>query len=322
MPTTQDLSLAIDLGGTKAAFAVIDAGGSLRARSKRVSRPRGKAIPFDDLAEAAREVVWSAGVTWDDVRAAGVLVPGIYTPSTGKAWAPNLWGWEEILLRPELESRFPVPVRIDSDRSGYVLGEQWLGAARGCTDVVFLAVGTGIGAGILSAGRLIRGSAGIAGAAGWFAVDPRWKQDYAHAGCWEAEAAGPALAQRAAAMLSSGGESVLPDMCGGLLSELTAEMVTEAARGGDFVAMKAVDETVEYLCMGIAGLISLLNPQVIVLGGGLMRATDLFLDPIRRGVLRWAQPIAAKQARIEVSQLGDDAGLFGAARLALHGEAP
>jgi glucokinase len=288
--------LAIDLGGTKVSIAVVDSDGAVRARTKRPSHEGGMAVSHEALGASAADTVHAAGLRWTDVRAAGVVVPGIYNPATGRAWAPNLWGRDEVALGDELRKHLPVPVVIDSDRSGYVLGESWLGAARGSTDVVFLAVGTGIGAGILSHGRLVRGSGGIAGAVGWFALDPRWREDFGRMGGFETEAAGPALARR--------------------LGAASAEDVAAAARRGDAAARRAVDETVEWLAMGIANLISALNPQVVVLGGGLMQASDLFLDPVRRAVRRWAQPIAVEQCRIELTALGEDAALYGAARLA------
>ena len=130
------------------------------------------------------------------VQAAGIIVPGIYKSETGSAWAPNLWGWDEVPFATDSNADCSCPVVIESDRSGYVLGEQWLGAARGLRDVVFAAIGTGIGVGILAEGRLVRGAHGIAGAAGWTALDPRWKDSYARNGCWETEAAGPSVARR------------------------------------------------------------------------------------------------------------------------------
>lgn len=292
--------VAIDLGGTKVSFAAIDANGAVLARAKRPSHEGGAAVGFDALVASATDVVRAAGLGWKGVRAAGLVVPGIYDPATGRAWAPNLWGRDEVPLREALSPRLPVPLVIDSDRSGYVLGEAWQGAARGAKDVVFLAVGTGIGAGILSGGRLVRGHGGIAGAVGWFALDPRWREDYGRLGSFEAEAAGPALARR--------------------LGGASAEEIAEAARRGDPAARRVVDETVEWLAMGTANLISALDPQVVVLGGGLMQAADLFLEPLRRAVRRWAQPIAVERCRIEPSRLGEDAALFGAARLALLGE--
>lgn len=162
---------------------------------------------------------------------------------------------------------------------------------------MFLAVGTGIGAGIISGGRLVRGAADISGAVGWFALNPEYREVYREMGCWEAEAAGPALARR--------------------LGVNSAEEVVERAHAGDTAAKQAVEQSAMYLGMGIANIVSILNPEMIVLGGGLMQAADLFLEPIRRAVAQWAQPVAAKQVRIEVTQLGEDAGLLGAACQAL-----
>jgi glucokinase len=279
--------LAVDLGGTKTTIARVDAGGAVTGRRKMAA------------AHALDETVGQIAECVGDAAAVGVIVPGIYTPSTGRAWCPNLWGPGEVPLEARLRERVSVPVAIDSDRAGYVLGEAWLGAARGLRDVVFVAIGTGIGIGILSDGRVLRGAHGIAGAAGWFALDPAWKESYRAAGCWEAEAAGPALARRAGAA--------------------DAVAVVQAARAGDPAALAAIDHLAHYSAMGIANLVSLLNPEAVVLGGGVLQgAGDLLLERIRTGVLQWAQPIAAARCRIELTQLGEDAGLIGAARLALE----
>lgn len=280
--------LAVDLGGTKTAAARVDAAGVISNHEK-----------FPAIGGVKESAAWIAERA-AGVQAAGIIVPGIYNSETGRAWAPNLWGWDEVPLRDALKALLPCPVVIESDRSGYVLGEQWLGAARGLRDVVFAAIGTGIGVGMLAEGRLVRGAHGIAGAAGWFALDPRWQDAYARTGCWETEAAGPAVARRFGAT--------------------SAEEVAEAARGGDKRAAEVMEETAEYLAMGLANLVSLLNPEMLVLGGGLMQAGDLLLQPIRRRMERWTQPVAFRKTRIELTRLGENAGLLGAARLALLGQ--
>jgi glucokinase len=189
-------------------------------------------------------------------------------------------------------------VAIDSDRSGYVLGEAWLGAARGLRDVVFVAIGTGIGVGILIDGRVVRGAHGIAGAAGWWALNPEFADEYAQTGCWEAESAGPAIARHA--------------------RTADAQAAVAAARAGNGVAVATLDRAAAFAGMGIANLVSLLNPEVVVLGGGVVHgAGDLLLDQIRKEAGKWAQPLAMARCRIELTQLGEDAGLLGAARLAL-----
>ena len=280
--------LAVDFGGTKTAIARVDEHGAMRNR---------RTLP---AAHALEESVSQIAGSCDDVAAVGVIVPGIYTPATGMAWCPNLWGADEVPLLRALKERVDVPVVVDADRCGYVLGEAWLGAARGLRHVVFVAIGTGIGVGILSDGIVVRGAGGIAGAAGWFALDPAWSPAWRDTGCWEGESAGPAVARRFGA----------PD----------AQTVVAAARSGDRAALDVLHRAASYTAMGIANLISALNPDVVVVGGGLMLgAGDLLLERIRTEVPRWAQPIAAARCRIELTQLGEAAGLLGAARLALDG---
>jgi glucokinase len=280
--------LAIDLGGTKTAIAHVDDSGRIFDR---------QTLPSPNSFDASVAQIVAAS---DGARAVGLIVPGIYTPSTGRAWCPNLWGIDEVPLLDTLKDRLQGTIAVDSDRSGYVLGEAWLGAGRGLQDVVFVAIGTGIGAGILSEGRVVRGAHGIAGAVGWFALDAEWDDAYRHCGCWESNAAGPGVARLAAR----------PD----------AKDVVSAARSGDRAALAVLDRAAHFTAMGIANLISSLNPEAVVLGGGLMvGAADLLLDRIRSEIPRWAQPIAAARCRIELTQLGEDAGLLGAARLALDG---
>src|SRR5215467_1608828 len=166
--------LAVDLGGTRAAFAVVEREGRILARAKHPSQSGGRAVPFHVLARAAGDTLAAAGVRWADVEGVGLILPGRYDPWSGHAWAPSLWGDEVVPLRDRLAPLLPARLTADSDRSGYLLGEAWLGAARDCTDAVFLGVGTGMGAGILCGGRVGRGGGGVAGAVGWFVTDPGW----------------------------------------------------------------------------------------------------------------------------------------------------
>ena len=277
--------LAVDLGGTKTAIAMVDRDGRISGKEK---------LPAASSFEATVEQIGSR--LGDHVAALGVTVPGIYDPRTGGAWAPNLWGRDFHPLRDALAASARVPVAIGSDRTGSALAEQWLGAAQGLEDVVFVAVGTGIGVGIVSSGRPIEGAHGTAGAAGWMVVGGPWTPAYAERGGLETEAAGPAVARRA-----------------GMDS---AEAVVSAARAGDPAALQVLRTTADYLALAVAGLIAVVDPQMVVLGGGLMQAGDLLLEPIRSNALTWTQPVAAARVRIERTTLGEDAGLLGAARLA------
>jgi glucokinase len=280
--------LAVDLGGTKTTIARTDSAGRVSGLEKHPSE-HTLAATVAAIAPRAKGVA-----------AVGVIVPGIYDTRSGMAWCPNLWGRDEVPLRDVLAPAVGVPVVIDSDRSGYVLGEQWMGVARGLANVVFVAIGTGIGVGVLAGGRVMRGAHGIAGAAGWFALTPEWQDIYARTGCWEAEAAGPGVA-RVAAMEN-------------------AETVVAAARSGSEEARTVLASAARFTGMAVANLISLLNPEIVVLGGGFLHgAADLLFETIRDEAARWAQPIAFSRTRIELTTLGESAGLLGAARLAhLH----
>jgi glucokinase len=278
--------LAVDFGGTKTAVARVGEDGTIGDRH---SLPAAHDLD-GSVAQVAEAYSGEAAV--------GLIVPGIYTSETGRAWCPNLWGAGEVPLLDRLRSRVKAPVFVDNDRAGYVLGEAWLGAARGIRHVIYVSVGTGIGAGILSDGLVLRGAHGIAGAAGWFALDPDWREEYRLTGCWEAEAAGPALARRAGAA--------------------DAAAVVAAARAGEPTALDALEAAASFTAMGVANLISALNPEMVVLGGGIVQgAGDLLVDRVRAGIARWAQPVAAARCRIVLTQLGEAAGLLGAARLAL-----
>lgn len=284
--------LAIDLGGTKLAIAIVTPGGEILHRSQVPAAGPPELI----TAEAHRQVA-ASGMSWRAIAAAGLIVPGIYSPRTRMAWAPNLWGFGEVALGA-LQDSLPVPLHIASDRSGYVLGETWLGAARGLRDVVFLSIGTGIGAGILCGGQLVEGHGGVAGAIGWWSLSPVMKEAYRAGGCWESEAAGPAVARLAGCA--------------------TAAEAASRARSGDAAARAAFEAAARWIGAGAANLISVFNPEMVVLGGGLMRSSDLLLDPVRTAAAQWAQPVAFRQAHIELTQLGENAGLLGAARLALQ----
>jgi glucokinase len=284
--------LAVDFGGTKTTTALVDQDGAVHRRRK---QPSGRS-----LRESVAQVAESYADTKADAEAIGVIVPGIFHPGTGMSWCPNLWGHEEVPLLAALREEIGVPIAADCDRSGYVLGESWLGVARGLRDVVYVAIGTGVGVGILSDNRVVRGAHGIAGAAGWMAVGPDWQEAFARSGEWEALSAGPSVAMAYGA----------PD----------AETVVAAAGKGDRRAVEALNRAAIYAGRGIANLISVLNPEIVVLGGGLLQgARDWMLPVIRQETLRWAQPIAAQRCRLEMTELGEDAGLLGAARLA-HGE--
>jgi len=307
---------AVDVGGTKIASALFAEDGRMLGRVG-VGIDRGTADkPVRQIIGIIKGLQELARMENGHVRAVGICIPGVVFEKSGLVWAPNIPGWDHFPLRSRLEMKIKTPLVLDSDRSAYVLGEQWLGAARGKQDVVFLAVGTGIGAGILAGGRLIRGSQDIAGAVGWFGLNPEFKEEYVRMGCFEAEAAGSAVGRKARELLRDGQPSLMRKMVRGKIEKVTAEIVVRAARAGDALARKIIAEVSSYLAMGIANIVSILNPEMVVLGGGLFQAGDFLLKPVRKEFRKWVQPLAGRKVRLALSALGEDAGLCGAGRLA------
>jgi glucokinase len=304
----------VDVGGTKISSALFTREGEISARDKIAIDKSGgdsAAGQIIDKIEALAKAALAAG---GRLAAVGISVPGIAYSASGKVWAPNIPGWDQYPLLERIRGH--VPLVLESDRSAYVAGESWRGAAAGARDAVFLAVGTGIGAGIISGGRIVHGHEDIAGAVGWFGLNPVFKPEYASMGCFEAEASGNSVGRIARERLEKGRASSMPGLAGGRIDAVTAEIVAEAARRNDPLALEVVAEVVTYLAMGIANIVSILNPEVVVVGGGLFQAADVFLDPVRREFKRWAQPLAARKVRIELSGLGEDAGLYGCGKLA------
>ncbi len=293
--------LALDLGGTKLASAVIENGGDIRQkRSTPLDRRRGADVGAM-IREEARSLLGSG-----DIKGVGICVPGISHASTGRVWAPNIPGWADYPLREEMISVCGnLPVAIDSDRACCIIGEAWLGAARGCRDAIFLAVGTGIGAGILADGRVLRGAHDIAGAVGWLALQRPYDPKYVSCGCFEYYASGEGIARTARELLS-------PDT-----QSLTAHDVFEAYSRHDPDAARVLRRCVEFWGMAAANLVSLFTPEKIIFGGGVFGPASRLLEAIYAEACQWAQPVSIRQVAFEVSRLGGDAALFGAARLAL-----
>jgi glucokinase len=303
--------LAVDLGGTKVAAALVNHQGKVLGRKSSGVDAASAMRPVRQIVELARELAGGKNVR-AKIAAVGVAVPGLVRRD-GTVWAPNLRGWERMPLALRLKNALGVPVVVESDRNAAVLGEAWRGAARGKTDAIALMLGTGIGVGILSGGRLVRGAHDLSGCAGWMVVTDEYGNEARRVGQLESRAAGPAIARAAKKELARG--------IGGLLEEIPAEKinayeVAEAARRGDIVSIEVYLEAGRLLGYGVANLVSLFDPEIVVIGGGLAGASDLFLDALRKAMKERAQPLAARQVKIVTSQLAGEANLLGVAKLA------
>lgn len=305
--------IALDLGGTKLAAAIFSDNGKMLHKSVVALNGRKGAQVCNLITDELEKLFSVACARKIKPRAIGVSVPGISYSKTGKVWAPNIPGWENFPLRREVIATLPdkkIPVTIDSDRACYILGEAWRGAARGCNNSIFLAVGTGIGAGILVDGKILRGANDIAGAIGWLALDRPYLAKYKSCGCFEHHASGEGLVKVAKAARRVEHNA----------SYQNARDVFNAYNAGDAIAKKVLSEAIEFWGMAVANLVSLFNPEKIIFGGGVFGPAKQFLPQIFVEAKKWAQPIAIRKVKLECSKLGGDAGLYGAGYLALKTE--
>lgn len=300
--------LAVDLGGTKLALAVFSDDGEMLYRNSWLLDKRVGAEVGTLITDAIRQIPVK-------VDAIGIAVPGISRHESGTVWAPNIPGWEDYPLYQEVKTMAgDIPVFIESDRSCYILGEIWQGNAQGCRNAIFLAVGTGIGAGILVNGELLQGAKGIAGAIGWMALDRPFQNEYVNAGCFESMASGEGIAKVAMQLILEE-----PAYNGMLRKDaLCAQDVFAAYLQNDHIAVEVILQCISLWGMATANLVSLFNPEKIIFGGGVFGPAVQFLPVIAAEAARWAQPISMRQVKLDASGLGTDAGLYGAAYRALQ----
>ena len=310
--------LAIDLGATKLASAVFTEDGSMISE-KSVQLDGRKGIEVGALISSqVKSILDEKHADGDDILSIGVCVPGISFQAKGTVWAPNIPGWDEYPLLAEIrETTGGIPVAIDSDRSCCILGELWEGAAQGCRDAIFLAVGTGIGAGILVDGKVLRGSHDIAGAVGWMALERSYQSKFDECGNFETRASGNGIAKLAREVLIAANDYEGPLKSIGE-TDLTAHDIFRAYDEGDPIATEVLRQCVEFWGMAVANLVSLFNPEKIIFGGGVFGPAIRFIPAIHAEAMKWAQPISMKQVTIEPSSLGNHAALFGAGLLALQ----
>lgn len=308
--------LGIDLGGTKVAAAAFADDGELLHREATPLAGRTGA----DVGALIAHCIDALSARYD-CRATGVCIPGLYRASEGTVWAPNIPGWDDYPLLEELRTLRDGGTRkvaIDSDRAACILGETWRGAAQGAQDAIFLAAGTGIGAGILAGGKVLRGTGDVAGAIGWLALDRPFHLRYIQHGCFEDQCSGPGLVRVARDVMEGD-----PRYDGALRQAgdaLSASHIFAAYEHGDPIAERVIENAIELWGMAAANLVSLFNPELIVFGGGVFGPAIRFLDRIRAEARRWAQPIAIEEVRFVASALGSDAQLYGAGRLAMSCE--
>ena len=313
--------VGVDVGGTKIAAAVVDSAGQIYGRVQHptdVSRPE---MTLQSIAGAIAGAIEAAGMAISDISAIGLGVPGKVDPETGTGLVSVNLGWRNVPVTPALEALLGIRCAIENDVRAAALGENYYGAGRQARNMVYLSLGTGIAAGFIVDGRLYRGTTGFAGEIGHAIVErdgPRCKCG-AH-GCLEALAAGPAIAERAQAAMTAGRATSLREFLVQGAGRLTGQDVCEAATRGDPMAEDVLREIGAYLAYGIHLLAMFMDPELIVLGGGVSLAGYVLLHTVREhaGRLAAEAPMFSEVYQpemIQLTALGRDAGILGAAAL-------
>ena len=310
--------LGIDLGGTKISAGIFNENGVLLANeSLLIGECTGKEVGKLIL-QLCDSILQNHQYSPEEPLSIGVCIPGITYSKTGCVWAPNIPGWDNYPLALELRAHFPYAnVTIESDRTCYILGEVTMGAAQGCDNAVFIAVGTGIGAGILIDGHILHGASDIIGAIGWLALKPPYDKYWDQCGCFETHASGDGLAKQAQIFLREDKEynGVLRNKP---IEEVTSYDVFAEYPNGDPIAVRVIDQAVEMWGMAAANLVSLLNPEMVIFGGGIFGPASPLIPRIYEEAKKWAQPISIKQTKFVATQLPKMAGLYGAGGVAIQ----
>ncbi|HEV7215362.1 MAG TPA: ROK family protein [Chloroflexota bacterium] len=316
------LVAGVDLGGTNVRTCVARADGAILAQARTPTpADAGPAAVVERIVAGVRQVAKTAGVAVTQLVGVGVGAPGPLDMHSGVVFSPpNLAGWHDVPLAAMLRDALGIPANIGNDANLAAVGERTFGAGRGIDNLVYMTVSTGIGGGVIIAGRLFVGSSGTAGEIGHMTVDlngPRCK--CGNTGCLEAIAAGPAIARAGREAACGEAGSRLLALAGGDAEKVTTSLVVQAAQEGDGIAQAVFTRAAEAIGVGCVNLVNLFNPRRIIIGGGVAQAGELLFTPVRRIVAERALASPRDACTIVPAGLGDDCGLYGAVALMAHG---
>ena len=306
--------VGIDLGGTNIVAGTVAEDGSevVGLVSEPTIPELGADAVLARIVKLARASM--AQAKGKEIAGVGIGSPGPLNTKTGVVLlTPNL-GWTNFPLRDRLVDGLGLPATLDNDANCAIFGEWWRGAARGATHVVGLTIGTGVGGGIVLGGEIYGGASDIAGEIGHMSIDSTGRRcKCGNYGCLEAYASGPAIAARAVEGIEAGTDTSLPRYVNGDLSKITAQIVYEAAHDGDAYALDVVHDTAKFLGTGVANIVNIFNPEVVVICGGVTLAGEKLFVPLRSEVKRRAFRPAVEVCRIVPGSLTGTAGVYGAA---------
>ena len=313
--------LAIDLGGTKIASAIISNEGDVLARDYHLTlADEGVEPVISRILLAIEQLLPKNNLGLSQLDSISIAAAGAIDSEKGLVTSsPNLPGWHDVPLRDVVRERFGLDTFLVNDASAAAMGEHRLGVGRGTTNLIYITVSTGIGGGIIINGRLYLGTSGAAGEIGHMTIDVNGPRCYCgNYGCLEEMASGRAIAREAIRRIRDGENSALTDIVAGKIEDITAQEVSQAAQGGDRLALEVVSQAANYLGAGMVNVVNIFNPEMIVIGGSVAKMGELLLNPVRQLVSKKAFELSAQAVPIVPAGLGDDVGLLGAAVFALE----
>lgn len=310
--------IGVDLGGTNIATGILDENNQIIGRGKVKTRaPRPAPEIFDSIKESVELAIADAGISIDDVKSIGIGTPGSVNKATGEIEFSNNLQFNNVPAKEMLEARLKKPVFLENDANCAALGEAVAGCGNGVKDFVAVTLGTGVGSGIIIDGKIIRGSNYCGGEMGHMVINVDGIQcNCGRKGCWEKYASATALVSQAVEAMQNNKTSLLWKTCDGDLNKVEGKTIFDALDLGDTTAKEVVDRYLYYVSIGIANIINALQPEIICVGGGISGQGEKILRPIRANITKERYSVHSnKQTIILPAQLGNDAGIIGAALL-------
>ncbi len=313
-------ALGIDLGGTKILTAVVNARGEIISRDHSITpAEEGQDAIIKPVIESVGHTLSQARLAVSDLCAVGLAVSGLSDPETGILFtSPHLPELKNVPIRDIIEKELDKKTFIINDCNAAAIGEMRFGAARGAGNIVYITLSTGIGGGIIIGGKIYAGTIGTAGEIGHMVINDEGPLcDCGNRGCWETLASGSALEREARNRIKEGIKTTIPEYAGGEPDKITAEAVRAAALANDSLAKEVIARTGYYVGVGLANVINIFNPEVIVIGGGLSNIGDMLLEPAYEEAKKRAFPQPYRSVRFARAELGQDSGVIGAAIYAI-----
>lgn len=312
------IAIGVDVGGTNVKVALVDNLGQIIYSNSIPTRPEmGYEYTISNIKQAIYVLFEETKTDKEKVEGLGFGFPGQIDCSNGVVRIlPNIPGWVNVPIAQIMQDEFEIPTKVDNDVRCATLGELNFGAGKGCENLICITVGTGIGSGLIVNGKIVRGASNAAGEIGHIKLQIHDGPicGCGDTGCMEAFASGPSIVAMAQEYIAGGKSTKYREMAEEE-KVITPIMVAQAALMGDAVAKRIFEVIGEYIGIGLSSVVNLLNPEKIVVGGGVADAGDLLLDPIKRTIKRRAMPIQAEVIQIVPAKLGNTAGVIGASLL-------